>query len=766
MKNRTRTEANQRVDNPDFEALHGLVDEALRDYGVEVFGGPALIRGGVATVNPENDSQVLVTPPIGIVPEMVDGSAKQGMLCAPVTSDDAIVEFAGQANGTYGVYIRFVYENGSTANRAFWAPSDEEEEVRLINTRRVAGFSAALFAADPGENWLKVADAVWDGSFADADVTDARDLFFEGALDADEAWALPAFSRDSDRSANGQRTIRGMLLALAKRIEELSGRAWYDALKLGESVRSASAEITVTVTGTYDRSAHKALSSDAATRRTELALLITAPDMAGEDPRAGIRLIRGLVVDLDVTAASLNPFGTTRRVISGPATIRRSAGENPLFDDGASGLIATFDEITFDATDGTDELVVIDHASSRIAFRNCTFGRTSGLGAITRLVNIDAAAEVTFIDCRFLATDDGTVAVRIGEDDADVRFVRCHFEGPGGGTGDAILAVGEPHRLSIARCHFEGWARAVDALDAVVNADGCTFASIDEDTAIWSGSNSKLRASAADAEKGAVRAGGGIFNSLKSWAGDLAHGAGASALSILDNNGALSTLRASIVRAAGSIVAFADSDTGHRIERSSDRFAFLTGASTTDPAGAVVHAEKLQLGLSTDALALFDRDALPRAWIRIKVTSGDPSASIDYEGGGPALDDLAVTFDLADSDHHFIHVGDGSFVDGFDPRTAAIIATVSTEGSGLETSVNADLGDHVGRMSVGVYGVSATGFYLAPKTVRRKQTISLSGNAEDIDVITENGFKGHDFSDASEGIPPSYAINIVIFASI
>lgn len=136
------------------------------------------------------------------------------------------VSFSGLAAAPYGVYVRFVYGDGTLGNRAFWDTTAALEEIQAVPTRKVAGWQSLVAAASPGDEWSKLCDVVWNAADLNTStITDARVFMFEGPANSSPQTFRPTWGAGNDRNAAratyGVKTLERFASAVLKKLEEL-----------------------------------------------------------------------------------------------------------------------------------------------------------------------------------------------------------------------------------------------------------------------------------------------------------------------------------------------------------------------------------------------------------------------------------------------------------------------------------------------------------------------------------------------------------------
>lgn len=651
MKQKLKWNTNERVDVPDAAALHDLADQSRRSDARGVLSqtseGPSIIRGFTCRVNPVDDTQVLITPGVALMRELLsDGTVEEGQIVNLEGEADEVLDLSGRANNSYGIWVRFLYRDGSTANRARWRPdlTPEREQVVLMETRQIGGLSVSADTDSPGDEWFQIASVAWDGGLVAADITDARRLFFEGTPSGTgnpaSSWSTADFSRDTNRSTNGVKSLRQLVSAVQRRLLELAGRPkWYTAPTFGENVRSAGSAITVRIDGAGDDgSAHITLDNgDPVANRTTLAAMLIAPNSAAQttDPRGDVTFLpsdalvgTNTLIFVDCSAGSVTGLGTGyRRRIGGAARIWRSAGNNDLVNtDPTSGFRATFDGITFYATAGTGALFRSRSADDDIVFSNCTFDG-SGDASMTTLVKIEsgAGARITFINCRFVAmAGAGQTAVTItGE--ADVRFIGGSFSGA---ADRCIYSTASPQgMISATGTVFEGAETIVQSVDN----DGLHFAGCRFAPTVTLFNVPGLTATAGDAaffNAGEVARGILSGNWLEARGSTIYFGTARNRTLLhtdrtvtgTGTDGDLVDFVGRYLRAASGRVYFDSGDL--RLRKASSKVVELLDTAADAPVESMLRMWRLLLGPSTaTGLDQFNRNLLPKAWGCIEINT-------------------------------------------------------------------------------------------------------------------------------------------------
>ncbi len=157
-----RYHPNERVDLGDLEAMQTvIVDEHQRWSNALFATGVNRILDGFTRSGAA--ASMTITLGKAIVAEVRGAATKFGQLLTEGLASQN-VDFTGKPVATHGVWIRFVYADGEKANRFFWDDTVDEERVRLVNTRQVAGWNVTISTASPGAEWLQLYSVAWDGS--------------------------------------------------------------------------------------------------------------------------------------------------------------------------------------------------------------------------------------------------------------------------------------------------------------------------------------------------------------------------------------------------------------------------------------------------------------------------------------------------------------------------------------------------------------------------------------------------------------------------
>ena len=238
-----RVQSNERVDLNDFQALaNELAVDNERDAFANAWTDPNKTRvwilDGFEAEEVDTPERVRVTRGRALCGYKVGGVVKFGMLAA---SGDATkeIDVSSFPNNTYGVYVRFEYVDADLASRVFWNPSGSGSEfAQAIYTRKEANWSMRVEAANPGSEWIQVAEFTLSGGELSGYV-DKRNFFFEGDASASPAfesgWSSQgggaANDRNSDRATYGVKDLQTFTAATRQCLEDIKGRGlrkWYE----------------------------------------------------------------------------------------------------------------------------------------------------------------------------------------------------------------------------------------------------------------------------------------------------------------------------------------------------------------------------------------------------------------------------------------------------------------------------------------------------------------------------------------------------------
>ena len=192
-------------------------DEAVQSF---VVSGFTISAPGTPTA-----TVVQVTGGTAVVGYQRQGRTEFGMVLAARGSSSKVVDIASLADGTYGVYIRFAFNEERFSNRFFWNPLALEpvETPRNVGTRLVEDWSFTLDVVSPGPEWLQVGNVAKAGTVLTP--TQDTDYLFDTTTGTIQDTEFAA----TDRSAPAG-SLRKALMGLMRQIQDGFGlTAWRQA---------------------------------------------------------------------------------------------------------------------------------------------------------------------------------------------------------------------------------------------------------------------------------------------------------------------------------------------------------------------------------------------------------------------------------------------------------------------------------------------------------------------------------------------------------
>lgn len=253
-RNRVRVESNERIDMPDWVAMqlgaHLAVRYAVRglvlgaDAGIDTLVTSSWTLSTVGT-------ELTLTPGRALAGEtMADASIQQGHLVGEDGPASIVLDFNGESAGTYGIYVRPDFSAGVQGSRITWNATGEVEDPVAIDTREVSGWRATFATSSPGDGYVKVGTAVWDGA-AFTDTYSSGIHLFEGDLGSTGAetgnqWG-GGNDRNADRATYGVQSIFKAFALVRRQLKDIIGAAsggWHSAVPT--SLTAAKAHIDTT----------------------------------------------------------------------------------------------------------------------------------------------------------------------------------------------------------------------------------------------------------------------------------------------------------------------------------------------------------------------------------------------------------------------------------------------------------------------------------------------------------------------------------------
>lgn len=253
-----RTERGERVDQPDLEhaAETSQLDLAAELGAMLLVGDDAgtkarIISGFRTRVS---GSEVIVESQYTEGGVAINGSALLGQrdrgriryaLITPSAPSNRHVDIGSfpttpsQGNVPYGVYLRFVLDETAVQNRAFWNPIAQPpiEFPRSLPTRRTGTWDIVIEVAQPGEEWLKIAEVTKAAGGALTLSADLRNFLFEGKTPysvLDDEWG-GGNDRNGNRGLYGVKGFARFASAVRRQLQDIIGGAandqpwWYIA---------------------------------------------------------------------------------------------------------------------------------------------------------------------------------------------------------------------------------------------------------------------------------------------------------------------------------------------------------------------------------------------------------------------------------------------------------------------------------------------------------------------------------------------------------
>jgi hypothetical protein len=229
--------ANERLDEGDLTyGLSTQIQDAERTISeVALLGASqSKILEGFEMDNPAG-SQLRVTLGKAILAYRDGATVKYGVL---VDSGDAerILDLASYpVSATYSIYVRAEYIDSTSQGRAFWDGSAEISQS--VTTRKVSNWGLRIEVGSPGAEWLEIGTVTLDGGGAVTVVTDLRDFYFDGSVDAtyESGWSSDGGGivndRNSDRRLYGVTDFHAFTAAMRQSLEDIKGRGlrrWWD----------------------------------------------------------------------------------------------------------------------------------------------------------------------------------------------------------------------------------------------------------------------------------------------------------------------------------------------------------------------------------------------------------------------------------------------------------------------------------------------------------------------------------------------------------
>lgn len=245
---------NERVDVGDAEAIQrNVLSDHRSQMAALLFGSettPANLQKVIDGFTVAEDSggpssQIEIVNGAAIAAtNLPDATLEYGVIFGREVQTLQTLDFTGQPAMTYSIYIRFSDTPGKIGTRVFWNAVGNDEDVDAIETRYVTDWDVVFSTTSPGNEYIKIAQVVWDGvSIDNADISDYRDLIFEGAVDGSFAhtWGDGANDRNTARGTYGVMDLATWIAAVRRQLDDIIGgsNGWFDAVTTGLNPHTA-----------------------------------------------------------------------------------------------------------------------------------------------------------------------------------------------------------------------------------------------------------------------------------------------------------------------------------------------------------------------------------------------------------------------------------------------------------------------------------------------------------------------------------------------
>jgi parallel beta-helix repeat protein len=232
LLNRVNWESNERVDIPDMRELTRSVAAHMEAVIAEVINANAenVISGFVTSL--VDTTTIRVTRGtngafIGVDPE----TNVPGFLVNDAQGSAWVdFNFFGKGYDTYAVWVKANLTPGVEETRAFWDRGTNREFPDQMNVRQLVDWTVTTTVASgpgPGAEWIKVSEVVWNGSLIVSDITDARNLLFEGPIyEVMSQAGLADYDRSANRSSAHITRLRQFSAAVLREIQDIKSNYW------------------------------------------------------------------------------------------------------------------------------------------------------------------------------------------------------------------------------------------------------------------------------------------------------------------------------------------------------------------------------------------------------------------------------------------------------------------------------------------------------------------------------------------------------------
>ena len=244
QRDMVRALPNERFDLGDFEALQRNVRSDLRSQlAALLFGASTTVADLKRVISYWNieasaPADALVTITRGTATgaeDLPDSTQEYGVLFGREAQTTQTLDFTGQPNDTYDIYVRYSATPGVPGTRVFWNATAAAEVVSAMDTRHVVDWDVVFATSSPGNEYVKIGEVVWGGStVSSGNITLTQVSLFEG--DSDNAyahvWGDGGSDRDTNRLVNGVQDLTTWIGAMRRQIEELMDATlatkWYE----------------------------------------------------------------------------------------------------------------------------------------------------------------------------------------------------------------------------------------------------------------------------------------------------------------------------------------------------------------------------------------------------------------------------------------------------------------------------------------------------------------------------------------------------------
>lgn len=223
------------VDSP-VRSIQALVRDVIMGQGAPVQN--AVISGfQVQAPGTPTTGTLTVSGGQAIVGFRRNGQTEFGMVLGGGSAQKS-TDVTAVADGVYGVYVRFEFQEGFFANRFFWNPLalTPVETPANVATRLVEDWSLTVDVVSPGPEWVQVASFDLNAGVV-SNVTDQRPFAFDTATGTvtDAEWGTIGDRLDP----NG--ALREVVLGLERQVQDLLGdssNTWRAAVPVGGALMS------------------------------------------------------------------------------------------------------------------------------------------------------------------------------------------------------------------------------------------------------------------------------------------------------------------------------------------------------------------------------------------------------------------------------------------------------------------------------------------------------------------------------------------------